>query len=155
HPGRSPDVARRPVPAERGREAPASVVEGRPAPGLVRDPGPAVRRPGPVAVRVGRPARAHARRPDVAHLAFVAPMAVRFELPGVGIELVRQVRRGAGGAVVPAVAGRVPAREVVLLAEVEAARLLGLPAPAREGALALADLDAPVAVVEHGLAAIG
>ncbi len=127
---------------------------GCPAPRLVGNPGPAVGRPAPMAVRVGAPAGRHARRPDVADLGLVAPVAVALELARVRVELARQVLGRARGPAVLRLPLQVPAREVVLLVDVEGGGLLGLAAPARVGALAFAEPNAAVAVVEHGLAAV-
>ncbi len=62
-PGRSPLVAGDPAPAVVGVVIPAAVVIGRPAEGLVRDPGPAEVGPHPVARLVGAPRCGDSPRP--------------------------------------------------------------------------------------------
>ena len=113
-PGRAPHRSRRPVPAERAREAPATVVERRPAPGLVGHPRPAVGRPGPAAVRVGRPAHGDPGLPDVADGLLVPPAAVVVELRSVGSQLLREVAPAVGGPCLTRLEVGVPEREVVL-----------------------------------------
>jgi hypothetical protein len=80
-PGRRPIIAGDPLPTVVGVVIPATIVVGRPAVGLVRDPGPAVLGPHPAPVLIGAPGARHvARRPDPAVPRPFDPVAIRGEV---------------------------------------------------------------------------
>ena len=81
HPGRSPLLAGDPLPTVVGVVIPAAIVIGRPAVGLVRDPGPAVLGPDPAPVLIGAPGARHVpRRPDPAVPRALDPVPVGGEV---------------------------------------------------------------------------
>src|SRR5262249_41084716 len=70
-----------PAPPEARAIEPPSVVERRPAPGLVRDPRPAIPiNPYPAAVGIRRPAHRHAREPAGTIARHRRPLAVTVEV---------------------------------------------------------------------------
>ncbi len=138
-------ASRRPAPALVVPE-PATIVEGRIAPGRVVDPGPAPwRHPGPAAVAVGRPADGHhVRHPQAAVFDALAPAAVPVQFLVAG-HLGRHVAVLHDAAVVVLVARLGPVVEGVARGHA------GLHfVAAHGGALAGAHRQVVAAAIEHG-----
>src|SRR5918992_2614092 len=101
-----------------GRKPPSSVVVSRPAPGVVRDPGPAIRpQAHPTAAVIGAPSHVHARIPDVPVGGVMSPRSISVERRRVGTHIIRQILRGHAKALIaplfgPSIEG-VPRRRVV------------------------------------------
>ncbi len=111
-PGRGVESAGAPGPAVARQAAPAAVVIGNPAPGLIGDPGVAGGRPGPPALPVGAPAVGDVGPPvgDAVDLDPVAGVVERRRVIG---EMGFDVPRAARGALGPVGQHSTPALEVV------------------------------------------
>jgi len=92
-PGGPPMPSGNPVPTEAQSPMPPSVMVYTPAPGFVGYPGPATNGiPNPAAIVVRPPVGINdIGHPDIPVWSFINPIATRFELGLVDIELVRQV----------------------------------------------------------------